>query len=91
MIRHGIQCALKKENATSERAIMLNVGVREQKWRKCGVVADRLSNELHNFEHNFNGEDKQHVFKRFLNKENVKKFFPKFQWKSRDRIETCPF
>ncbi len=63
----------------SEKAIIQNVSVREHKWRKCNVVANELNNELHNSKHNFNDEDKQHVFKRFLDKEDVINLFPKFQ------------
>ncbi len=68
-----------------------NVGVREQNWRKCSVVVDKLSNELHNFEHNFNNEDKQHVLRRFLNKEDVKNLLPKFQWNFRATEQKLAF
>jgi hypothetical protein len=49
---------LRKNNDAIERDIMLNGGVREQRWKKCTSVADKVNNELHNIEHNFNDEDK---------------------------------
>lgn len=37
---------------------MLNANVREQWWKKCTIIANKLSSRVHNIEHNFNDDDK---------------------------------
>jgi len=75
-IKHGIECALRKENNVIERFMMLNVGVTKQIRRKCIIVANRLNIELHNIEHNFNDEDWQNFLKRFFKQRRCEKHVP---------------
>jgi hypothetical protein len=90
-IRHGIQHALKEVNVASKRAIVLNVTMKKQKWRRCSVGVDRLNNELHNFEHNFSDKEKQHVLKRFLDREDVKSLIPNFSRNLETQNKNLPF
>jgi hypothetical protein len=50
----------------------------DRKWKKCIIVAGSLSNLLDDVAHNFNDEDKQQVFKMFLDKEIVRDLLLEF-------------
>ncbi len=55
-----------------------------RRWRKCIIVADSLSNFLHDVDHNLNDEDKQQVLRRFLDKETIWDLLPKFARHAKD-------
>ncbi len=59
----------------------------DRKWRKCIIVVDSLSNFLHDFAHNFNDEDKQHVLKRILDKETVRNLLLEFARHVKDIVQ----
>jgi histidyl-tRNA synthetase len=44
-------------------------------WRKYVRVANNHNKVLYDVAHNFNDEDRRHVLKRYLDKENVQAFF----------------
>jgi hypothetical protein len=35
---------------------MLNVNVKEQWWKKCTIVVNKLSSRVHNIEHDFSDD-----------------------------------
>jgi hypothetical protein len=55
-----------------------------RRWRKCIIVANSLSNFLHDSNHNLNDEDKQQVLRGFLDKETIRDLLPKFVRRVRD-------
>jgi hypothetical protein len=56
------QRALAMEKSISQHVLATLVSIENhinRRWRKCIIVADNLSNFLHDVAHNFNDEDKQ--------------------------------
>ncbi len=78
--------ALQIENATrSQNVQVTSISIDNKRWKKCVIFANNLNKVLHDvIAHNYNDEDKRKAIKRFLDKENVQTFLPKFTKHGRD-------
>jgi hypothetical protein len=55
------------------------ISIDNKRWGKCVIFANNLNKVLHDVvAHHCNDEHKQQVVKRFLDKESVQTFLPKF-------------
>jgi hypothetical protein len=77
---------LQIENATrSQNVQVTSISIDNKRWKKCVIFANNLNKVLHDvIAHNYNDEDKRKAIKRFLDKENVQTFLPKFTKHGRD-------
>jgi hypothetical protein len=78
--------ALRIENATQSQNVQVaSISTDNKRWKKCVNFANNLNKVLHYVvADNYNDEDKRQIVRRFLDKESVQAFLPKFAKHGRD-------